>query len=97
MRILADENIKLKLVNFLKEKLKLELHPDKSKIIALSRGIDFVGFRNFYHFKLLRKRNIRKILKKVELYKNETISHEKILESFQEDGRLMQNGQTLSN
>ena len=42
---------------FLKENLKLELHPDKSKIVSLSRGIDFVGFRNFYYYKLLRKRN----------------------------------------
>ena len=35
--------------NFLRDKLKLELHPQKSKIISLSRGIDFVGFRNFYY------------------------------------------------
>ena len=68
---------------FLKERLKLELHPDKSKIIPLSRGIDFIGFRNFYYFKLLRKRNIRKMIKKVESYKDKIISHEKILESFQ--------------
>ncbi len=69
--------------NFLREKLKLALHPDKSKIIPLSRGVDFVGFRNFYYFKLLRKRNIRKMTKKVELYKSGTTSHEKLLESFQ--------------
>lgn len=42
--------------NFLNEKLKIELHKGKSRIIHLSRGIDFVGFRNFYHFKLLRER-----------------------------------------
>ncbi|MEK6882995.1 MAG: RNA-directed DNA polymerase [Nanoarchaeota archaeon] len=74
---------KIKIDNFLKDKLKLKLHPDKSKIISLSRGIDFVGFRNFYYFKLLRKRNIKKIIKKVELYKDEIINHEEILESFQ--------------
>ena len=77
------EKWKIEIDNFLKEKLKLELHPDKSKIIPLSRGIDFVGFRNFYYFKLLRKRNIRKMLKKIDSYKNTTISNEKILESFQ--------------
>ena len=33
---------------FLNNNLRLELHQEKSKIISLSRGIDFVGFRNFY-------------------------------------------------
>ena len=46
---------KNKINNFLNEKLKLELHPEKSRIIPLSKGIDFVGFRNFYYYKLLRK------------------------------------------
>ncbi len=68
---------------FLRENLKIELHHQKSKIISLSRSIDFVGFRNFWHYKLLRKRNIRKMLFVVENYKNNEISKEKILESFQ--------------
>ena len=68
---------------FLKKELKLELHSEKSKIIPLSRGIDFVGFRNFYYYKLLRKRNIRKMLSKIELYKIGGVSYDKILESFQ--------------
>ena len=67
----------------LNEKLKLELHPDKSKIISLSRGVDFVGFRNFYHYKLLRKRNVKNIFAKIKAYKREEISYEKLLESFQ--------------
>jgi len=54
---------------FLNNNLKLELHPDKSKITPLSRGIDFVGFRNFYHFRLLRKRNINNMkVKFFEIY-----------------------------
>ncbi len=77
------EEWKKKIDEFLIEKLKIELHPDKSKIISLSRGIDFVGFRNFYYHKLLRKRNIRKMFSRVEKYKKEEISREKLLESFQ--------------
>ena len=50
--------------NFLKEKLKLELHPEKSRTVLLSNGVDFVGFRNFYYYKLLRKRNIKLLRKK---------------------------------
>ena len=69
--------------NFLKEKLKLELHSEKSRIIPLSRGIDFVGFRNFYYFKLLRKRNIIKMKNKIKLFNEGKISYKKLLESFQ--------------
>jgi hypothetical protein len=68
---------------FLKKELRLELHPEKSCISSLSKGIDFIGFRNFYYFKLLRKRNIKSMLMKVEKYKEGEISKEKLLESFQ--------------
>ena len=74
---------KAEIDRFLREILKLELHPQKSKIIPLSRGIDFVGFKNFWHYRLLRKRNIIKILSKIDEYKNGELSKEKILESFQ--------------
>lgn len=68
---------------FLNEKLNLEIHPDKSKIIHLSGGVDFLGFRNFYHFKLLRKRNIRKMRFKIEENNSERLSKEKLLECLQ--------------
>jgi len=68
---------------FLKDKLKLELHPDKSRIIPLSRGVDFVGFRVFYYHKLLRKRNIKSIFYKIDKYNKGNVSKEKILETFQ--------------
>ncbi|MBU4308654.1 MAG: reverse transcriptase/maturase family protein [Nanoarchaeota archaeon] len=68
---------------FLREKLKLELHPDKSRIINLSRGVDFVGFRIFYHYKLLRKRNIKNMQRKINLFEDKESSHKKLLESFQ--------------
>jgi RNA-directed DNA polymerase len=74
---------KKKIEIFLLEKLKLKLHPDKSKIINLSKGIDFVGFRNFYHYKLLRKRNIQSMERKINLFKEGKISQEKFLQIFQ--------------
>jgi len=76
------EEWKKRIDEFLREKLKLELHPDKSKIIPLSKGIDFVGFRNFYHFRLLRKRNIRNLESKVELFRQGLIEEERLIESF---------------
>ena len=68
---------------FLKTKLKLELHPQKSKITLLSKGIDFVGFRNFYHHRLLRKRNVRGMKGKIELFKEGKIFLEKFSEICQ--------------
>ena len=74
---------KLRIEEFLREKLKLELHPDKSRIILLSRGIDFVGFRNFYYFRLLRKRNIWNMERKIGLFINGDILELKFIEIFQ--------------
>ena len=68
---------------FLKEKLKIELHPGKSKIIPLSKGVDFVGFRNFAHFKLLRKRNIRRMIKKMHMFKEGKKEFCSFVESYQ--------------
>jgi RNA-directed DNA polymerase len=77
------EEWKNKINNFLNNNLKLQLHPEKSKIIPLSRGVDFVGFRNFYYFRLLRKRNIRKMKSKINLYKNNQITKNKIIKIYQ--------------
>ncbi len=74
---------KKEIEKFLKEKLKLELHQDKSRIISLSKGIDFVGFRNFYYFKLLRKRNIKNMENKLRLFEENKLSYNKLLEIFQ--------------
>ena len=63
--------------------MKLELHPDKSKVIPLSQGIDFVGFRNFYYFKLLRKRNINNMKRKADLFNRREISEERFVDIFQ--------------
>jgi len=76
--------------SFLKEKLNLKLHPDKSRILELSRGVGFLGFRIFYHHKLVRKKNVRKFEDKFrkykKLYKRELIDREKVVEAF--DGWL---------
>jgi len=67
---------------FLRTKLNLKLHEQKSRITNISRGIDFVGYRNFYYYKLLRKRNIRKISSKVSKYKDRTISFSDIFNTY---------------
>ena len=68
---------------FLKDNLRLDLHPEKSRIIPLLRGIDFVGFRNFYYFRLLRKRNIKNMENKINLFNEGKITYEKLIKIFQ--------------
>lgn len=76
-----------KVINdYLKKELLLELHPQKSCIRPLHRGIDFLGFKCFYHHKLVRKRNIRKMIAKIELFKelyaNKKITAQDVLETL---------------
>lgn len=52
---------KQKIDDFLKTRLKIELHPNKSKIVPIGRGVGMLGFRVFYHYKIIRKSNMRKI------------------------------------
>jgi len=71
------EYFKREIENFLLTRLKINLHPTKSKILALRNGITFLGYRIFYHYKLLIKRNIRFAKRKVEMLKNGEITKEK--------------------
>ena len=57
--------------NFLKNKLQIELHPDKSKIIHIGNRLNFLGFRMFYYHKLLKKSNLRKMKTKFEFLMRE--------------------------
>lgn len=72
-------------INKYLKSLKLELHPDKSEIYALRNGITFLGYRIFYNYKLLKKRNInyfyRRFDKKLNLYRQGLIEKEN-LDSF---------------
>ncbi len=78
------ENCKIKIEKYLKN-LRLEFHPDKSKIYQMYKGIDFLGFKIFYHYKRARKRNVSYFKRKLKIlerrYKTDEISKEKFLES----------------
>jgi len=79
--------IKNTINKFLKNNLSLELHQDKSKILTLEQGIPFLGFRIFHHHKLLKKSNIQKIERNLDLFeeqlKQDLINYDKIYTSFQ--------------
>ena len=79
------ENYKKEIDNFLKT-IKLELHPDKSKIIPIGKGVSLLGYRVFYHHKLLRKSNLRKfqrkIKEKIDLVQNNLLTYDSLLDSI---------------
>lgn len=81
------EEWKERINRFLDKELLLELHPQKSKIHPLGRGIDFLGFKCFYHFRILRRRNIVKMLNRINRFKaflaGKMIQRSEILESLQ--------------
>lgn len=53
---------------FLNGSLKIGLHPEKSGIVPLKRGITFLGFRLFHKYRLLKKSNTRRIWKRLEIF-----------------------------
>ena len=59
---------KAEIDDFLREILDIQLHPDKSNIFEAKRGTTFLGFRIFYHHKLLKNGNIRKFKRKLIIY-----------------------------
>lgn len=72
---------------FLKDSLKVELHPDKTRIVTLDEGVTLLGFRIFHYYRLLKKSNARRIIKRLErfrkLYNNGKISREEALTRFE--------------
>ena len=71
---------------FLGEKLKLDLHPDKVTIRRNSQGIDFLGYVSLPGFRLMRDRTKRRIIHKlkgrIHEFKSGFISREVLDQSF---------------
>ena len=57
-------NLVLKIRNFLQDKLRLELHPDKVFIKTIASGIDFLGWAHFPDHRVLRTATKRRMLKR---------------------------------
>jgi len=58
------ESVLIRMRQFLKEKLALELHPKKVTIETLSSGVDFLGWVHFPHHRILRTVTKRRMLQK---------------------------------
>ncbi len=72
---------------FLRQQLHLELHPHKSHIISLGKGITFLGVRIFYYHKLVRKSNLKKFeyaMRELKiLYGEKQIRREEVVECLE--------------
>jgi len=76
------KNCKNKIEKYLMN-LKIELHPNKSKVYPLYKGLDFLGFKIFFYYKRVRKRNIkrfeRKLMKLEKTYLNGDLPKSKFI------------------
>ncbi len=59
------EEVRQKVESFLKQELKLTLHPDKVFIKTLASGVDFLGWIHFPKYKVLRIVTKKRMLRKV--------------------------------
>jgi retron-type reverse transcriptase len=50
---------------FLSQKLKLNLHPSKIIVRKITQGIDYLGYVTFPHYRILRPKTKRRILRRV--------------------------------
>lgn len=65
-RRLRDERERIRV--FLRDTLKLELHPKKSEVFPIDDGIDFLGYVIRGRERLLRKSTVKRIMKKRRRY-----------------------------
>jgi len=81
------QHLMKKIDTFLKVKLQLELHPQKSRIIPLRDGTEFLGMRIFPYHRLLKEKNLRKFYRKMkEVYsdfENGLIEYDAVYDLFE--------------
>lgn len=59
------EDIVPAIAKFLREELKLELHPDKLFIKTIASGVDFLGWVNFPDHRILRTKTKKRVIKRI--------------------------------
>lgn len=74
--------LKEKLRKFLTGALKLTLHPKKANIFPAERGIDFLGYRIFGNYRLLRKSGVKRFVKRTKAYRKKLAKSAMTQEKF---------------
>ena len=73
-----------KIRGFLQEKLLIELHPDKVLFKRWHAGIDFLGFVHFPHFRVVRTKTKKRILRKLPKRQQEVLDGTLGKEAFEQ-------------
>jgi retron-type reverse transcriptase len=60
------ENVLAKMTEFLENKLKLQMHPDKVYIKTIASGVDFLGWVQFPHHRVLRTSTKKRMFKNIQ-------------------------------
>ncbi|MFA6330374.1 MAG: reverse transcriptase/maturase family protein [Candidatus Micrarchaeia archaeon] len=68
---------------FLADSLALELHPRKAEIFPVRDGVDFVGYKVFGDFILLRKSGVKRFIARFKRLEKSGASSEALLESWE--------------
>ena len=83
---LSLNQAKLKIIDFLRNKLNLALHPKKVNLFPTNKGINFLGYVIHQTYKLLRKTTVLRFIRRTKTYKHELkrgqISKKEIQESI---------------
>ena len=61
--------IKEEIQEFLQHKLELKFHPKKVNVFPVGQGIDFLGYRIYRNYRLLRKSTVKRFIKRTKVYK----------------------------
>jgi RNA-directed DNA polymerase len=84
---------------FLKEKLKIELHPKKVDIRPLHQGIDFLGYVTLPHHRVLRattrRRMFRKLSERLRQFFNGEIASDSLNQTMQSYFGMMTHADTF--
>lgn len=64
------ESILIEIRKFLEDKLHLTLHPNKVFIKTFASGVDFLGWVNFPHYRVLRTATKKKMFRNLEIKKH---------------------------
>ena len=79
--------IKAQIAGFLKTRLDLTLHPKKANVFLATKGIEFLGYKVYGDYRILRQSTVKRIIKKIRRYKKEirngTKTKEKLALSIQ--------------
>ncbi len=73
--------------SFLGDQLHLKIHPQKISICPCNKGVDFLGYVAFPHYRLLRKKTKRRLFRKLKeritAYRNGIVSEDSLSSSLQ--------------